>query len=120
MRILAVVAVLAASGCDMMQSRTIVPLSASQIAQVKSAFAQTARNPGALQFRNIRGVSVQRERSSELVACGEVNGQNGFGGFTGFNPFYYNFTKGFAVTSNREIGGTFNAGQIGVISAYCG
>lgn len=120
MRILAVVAVLAASGCDMMQSRTTVALSGRQVAQIKAAAAQSARNPSALQFRNIRGVMVQRERSSELIGCGEVNGQNGFGGYTGFNPFYFDFRQQAFFGTNRDIGGMHNAAVLGAVRTYCG
>lgn len=41
---------------------------------------QSLRDPASAEFRNIR--------ETTNGVCGEVNAKNGFGGMTGFEPFY--------------------------------
>lgn len=107
------------AACNPMETKAPVSLSGEQVQKVKSAVTGIARNARSVEFRGLRGVYVKRMNGSELVACGEVNGQNGFGGFTGFNPFYYNLTTGELLRANRDIGGLNNAATLGAIGAYC-
>lgn len=51
--------------------------------QVKAEVASTMRNPNSAQFKN---VFVWLPTAA---ACGEVNGTNAFGGYTGFKSFAY-------------------------------
>lgn len=63
-------AVLAVSACS--------PFSEAE-AEVRKAL----KDPGSAQFRN-------EVVYTEGIVCGEVNGKNGFGTYTGFKPFTYN------------------------------
>ncbi len=47
------------------------------------------KDPSSAQFRNIRGYSFSGPGGGYVV-CGEVNGKNSFGGYTGFQPFRTN------------------------------
>lgn len=42
--------------------------------------AAQLRDPSAAQFRNVR--------RNQVFVCGEINGKNGFGAYTGFKRFY--------------------------------
>ena len=49
--------------------------------QVKDAVSAQLRDPSSAQFREIFG--------TEDTYCGEVNGKNGFGAYSGFRKFVY-------------------------------
>ena len=53
----------------------------SDEAKVKAAVADKLRDPGSAEFRDIT--------VGETIACGEVNGKNGFGAYSGFSKFVY-------------------------------
>ena len=53
----------------------------SDEAKVKTAVAEKLRDPDSAEFRDIK--------VGETIACGEVNGKNGFGAYSGFSKFVY-------------------------------
>ncbi|SDZ49364.1 hypothetical protein [Delftia lacustris] len=53
------------------------------IASAKTAVSNGLKDPQSAQFRNVRLVAYQEG----AVVCGEVNGKNSYGGFTGFKRF---------------------------------
>jgi len=63
--------------------------------QVKSAL----KDPDSAQFQNIRGYTFSGPGGGYVV-CGQVNGRNSFGGYTGFQPFRTN------------VGSTTSSGQV--------
>lgn len=60
-------------------------------AQVRAAaayLAKTARDPSSATFRNVFiQKRVAKDGREPVVVCGEVNGRNAYGGFTGFQSF---------------------------------
>jgi len=52
----------------------------SGLRQVKKVAAAQLRDPSSAQFRNV-------ERHGSTV-CGEINGKNGYGAYSGFSRFY--------------------------------
>lgn len=48
--------------------------------KAKAAAASLLKDPMSAQFRNVTG---------NTAVCGEVNGKNSFGAYSGFKPFYY-------------------------------
>jgi hypothetical protein len=60
----------------------------AQIRTAAASLAKTAREPSSASFRNVFiQKRVTKEGREPIVVCGEVNGRNGYGGFTGFQPF---------------------------------
>ncbi len=57
-------------------------------ARAKKAAAYDLKDPGSAQFRNIRISALP------TIVCGEINGKNSYGAFTGFNLFTYDDKKG--------------------------
>lgn len=53
------------------------------VEQAKEAVAAGLKDPASAQFRDVKVC-----RSGKIVA-GEVNAKNAFGGYVGFEPFYY-------------------------------
>jgi hypothetical protein len=49
----------------------------------KKSLADTLKDPGSAQFRNVRFV----EYLEGVVVCGDVNGKNSYGGYVGFRDF---------------------------------
>lgn len=78
-------------------------------ASVKAAaayFADTMREPSSATFRNVfLGKRPPPTKTIKIVVCGEVNGRNGYGGYTGFQPF---------IVSGNEV----YVGKVGGRSAY--
>lgn len=62
---------------------------AEAIETAKKTLADSLRDPGAAQFRNVRTVSYNAGK----VICGEVNGKNAYGAYVGFKPFAASPTK---------------------------
>lgn len=55
-------------------------------ANAKRAVASRLKDPGSAQFRNLKRVE---QVAGEAAICGEVNGKNSFGGYSGFEEFVY-------------------------------
>lgn len=51
-----------------------------------SRIAKEAFDPAAVQFRNLR---TKQMDDWGTTLCGEVNGKNRFGGYIGYQPFFY-------------------------------
>ena len=47
-------------------------------------------DPGAAQFRKLRKIKT----TGSAQVCGEVNGKNSYGAYTGFKPFIYSVRSG--------------------------
>ncbi len=63
-------------------------LGPQDMAFVEAAVTDTMRDPASAQFRRWAGYALA---NGDSVACGEVNGRNGFGGYVGFAPFYVRY-----------------------------
>lgn len=50
---------------------------------VEERIRRAMRDPESADFRQVAIVTV----GAHVTVCGEVNGKNGFGGFTGYQPF---------------------------------
>ena len=61
------------------------------IAEARAAISDTLKDPESAKFRYI--VTVPAER----VVCGEVNGKNSFGAYSGYSRFYYRNGSGHVV-----------------------
>src|SRR5690348_13960356 len=48
----------------------------------KKLVASSMKDPGSVQFRNLR-----RKNDQYNIVCGEVNAKNSYGGYVGFVPF---------------------------------
>lgn len=55
-------------------------------ADAKTAVASRLKDPGSAQFRNLR---VVEQVAGQDAVCGEVNGKNSYGGYSGFEEFVY-------------------------------
>ena len=81
-----------------------VNISGSEMSFMRQTLANAMRNPDAAQFRNLEAF---RAANGSVILCGEVNGTNGFGGFTGFMPMSARF-------DGPELNG-FDIGEFGAI-----
>ena len=63
------------AGCDALDE---------QIGKAKEAVKNHLRDPESAQFRDVKHCS-----GDQNVITGEVNSRNGFGGYVGFEPFFY-------------------------------
>lgn len=84
MRLIAVILlfVLTACGADKKPEPT---LAERDIAEVKRVFLEDALDASSIKFRNLK----HREISpGERMVCGEVNGKNRFGGYTGYQQIH--------------------------------
>lgn len=84
-------AALTLAGCVQMTpiaETKLIPLTPAQIAEIQSTVTYDFYDPGSAQFRNIRAVDVTLQNGKqERRVCGEVNGKNRMGGYTGFTMF---------------------------------
>jgi hypothetical protein len=105
----------AACGSPIVAAKRL-PMSNSDIKKVKSVTAYRLKDPASAQFRNIRRIEQTRQDGSvtELI-CGEVNGKNSFGGYTGFTTFH-------VVRNNRQfvLRGVGDADTDFIYRAQCG
>lgn len=98
MRLLFIPATVIMSGC--MQVTPIaeaqrVPIDAGLMADIQADVTRDFFDPASAQFRNVRAVDVVLENgSNERRVCGEVNGKNRLGGYTGFEMFGGTVTNG--------------------------
>lgn len=60
--------------------------SISEIDKAKDAVAERLRDPSSAQFRNVNG----GERRGLYSVCGEVNGKNAYGAYSGYERFIAN------------------------------
>jgi hypothetical protein len=56
------------------------------LTEAKGAVTGQLRNPSSVSFRH---VYVFEKGPDDLYVCGQVNGQNGFGGLSGYGRFFY-------------------------------
>lgn len=63
----------------------------ADIETARSAVKQQLNDPGSADFRNEK---VYHDVGG-VVVCGEVNAKNGFGGYTGYNPYVVEGIKSF-------------------------
>lgn len=79
--------------------------------EVRSAVAYKLKDPGSAQFRNEREVSGGK-------FCGEVNGKNAFGAYSGFHPFLaIQGEHGFEVTVDVTLSDRFASAACGYAMA---
>jgi len=58
--------------------------------EARTAVAATLKDPGAAQFQNLRTRDgTDKQGQPFKVVCGEVNGKNSYGAYTGFVPWAY-------------------------------
>jgi hypothetical protein len=67
--------------------KSVQPLkvSAAKLTAFKTAAAAQMKDPGSVQFRNLKAVI---NGGNEEGLCGEMNGKNSYGGYVGFTQFY--------------------------------
>lgn len=71
-----------------------VHLSSKSIARIKAAVEYDLIDPESAKFRNIRAVDVVRRDGSVVrTVCGEVNGRNRAGGYSGYEVFSTEITS---------------------------
>ena len=58
-------------------------------ATAKQAVLQQLKDPDSAQFRDVFTSPVLNKDGAPLAICGEVNAKNSYGGYTGFQKFYY-------------------------------
>ena len=98
-----------ACGSAVAQVRTEA-LSGEQLAEAEVLIRDALKDPDSAKLRWVYAV---HSTSGNTLYCGEVNGKNAFGGFTGFLPFLYNPTGNPRVaTSDTKIGAV-------VVKAFC-
>lgn len=56
----------------------------SRIREAQEVVARELRDPGSAQFRDVREVELD---NGMLAYCGEVNGKNAFGAYSGYRAF---------------------------------
>lgn len=82
-----------------------------ELDDVRSAVAYKLKDPGSAQFRNEREVSGGK-------FCGEVNGKNAFGAYSGFHPFLaVQGEHGFEVTIDATLADRFASAACGYAMA---
>jgi hypothetical protein len=60
----------------------------AQVRKAAEIIASTSRDPSSVTFRNVVVQKrVTKDGREPITVCGEVNGRNGYGGFTGFQAF---------------------------------
>ncbi|WP_139246363.1 hypothetical protein [Thalassovita taeanensis] len=65
-----------------------IPLSSDQMTQIESTVTRDFLDPESARFRNTRAVEVSLASGDrEVRVCGEVNGKNALGGYTGYSMF---------------------------------
>lgn len=70
------------------QTTKIPPLK-DQVALAKKALVKDFLDPDSAKFRSVTGYGYVEGGKPELVTlCGEVNGKNSYGAYTGFKRFY--------------------------------
>lgn len=74
------------------QSVGPTPEQAKSLARAR--MVETLRNPESARFRNVR---YTRQSDGRIIFCGEINAQNGLGGYTGYTLFVT------SVTRDREV-----------------
>ena len=74
------------------------------LAQAKKIIAAEMVDPGSLQYRNLRVVHSVVQGKPLTIACGEYNGRNKLGGYTGFAKFAYEPTALHGVVSMKADG----------------
>ena len=86
-KLLAIAAALAVSAPSMAQSGEITPQERvegeGRVQVAARHFARALRDPTSAMFRNV----VVQRRSGRIEVCGWINARNGYGGFTGYQPF---------------------------------
>lgn len=68
---------------------SVQPIAFSSIeGRVRNAFQGVLKDPGSLQFTKVRASRMRYSGGTiSHIACGYFNSRNGFGGYTGFEPF---------------------------------
>lgn len=89
--LLAILTIVSACGgstfSEIIESKPL-QLTAEVDRQIKSSITNDFLDPDSAQFRNIRAVEVSLANGSkERRVCGEVNGKNSAGGYTGYDLF---------------------------------
>lgn len=73
-------------------SRQAQKFTKQQENSIMYAVAYNLIDPSSAIFRNIRGGIITYDTGiKRIIACGEVNGRNRFGGYTGFQTFHGDF-----------------------------
>jgi len=80
--------ILLVAACGTPTSIQPTTVAAKQMSFMQKTIADNMRNPVDTQFRNMQAF---RAANGSTILCGEINGTNGFGGFTGFQPMAARF-----------------------------
>lgn len=70
-----IIAAIFLAGCSSVSDR--------KISEIEETMRASSRNPETVEFRNV----IYADTGRTQWVCGEINGENGFGGMTGFQRF---------------------------------
>lgn len=59
-----------------------------EVAAMLAALQYDAKDADSIKVRNVKVATGGNDKASSTVICGEVNGKNSYGGYTGFKLFY--------------------------------
>lgn len=83
-----IAAALLIAACAQYESIEVAPVTRAERAQIERITADQLKDPGAAQFRNIQRVNATlTDQTRQNYVCGEVNGKNLYGAYTGFKVF---------------------------------
>lgn len=74
-----------------------------EIAQAQEFFKKSLKDPDSAQFRNV--LYFEKTGSSgkpNKNVCGEINAKNSYGGYVGFQPFYFSNGWGEVMTEKNK------------------
>lgn len=78
-------------------------LTAAERKLVATPLARGFKDPGSVQFRFTK--AVEMSPNGLAIVCGEANGRNSYGGYSGFQPF----VAGLPMKAGKIIGGVLIA-----------
>lgn len=60
-----------------------------EVEWLRGVIAEHMRDPDSVKLRGVTWLAKSGEFAPDHTFCGEVNAKNAYGGYTGFQPFYY-------------------------------
>jgi hypothetical protein len=77
---------------------TPVALTNRQQSMIRSSVVAQLRDPDSARFGQMAAIATP---NGQVIACGFINAKNGFGGYTGMQPFVGHFGPGtFVISAN--------------------
>lgn len=83
-----IAAALTLAACAQYETIQRAPVSRAEIAEIQRVTRAGLKDPDAAQFKNIQRINATfTDDTKQTYICGEVNGKNSFGAYTGFRVF---------------------------------